>query len=89
MDSIRFLALLLLGPLLAVSATVPLNDKNWKAISGSAALDPAIRHDQHISAKLQPGEAGMATKIELASVTLVPGKNYVLTGWVRTADVAI
>ena len=89
MDSMRLLVVVLLGQGLVLSAGVPLNEKNWKAISGTAAVDPAIRHDQHSSIRLQPGEGGLETKVELPPITLLPGKNYVLTGWVRTAGVAI
>ena len=89
MDSIRLLVVVLLGQGLVLPASVPLNEKNWKAISGVATVDLAVRHDRHSSIRLQPGEAGSETKVELPSITLLAGKNYVLTGWVRTSSVAV
>ncbi len=89
MAPLRLPALFLLGHLLAFSGNVPFNEKNWKTISGVAALDNGVRHGQQNSFRLQPAEGGAETKIELAPVTLVPGKHYVLTGWVRTADLTV
>jgi hypothetical protein len=89
MRSVRVVAIVFLVQMLGVCGTVQLSEKAWKAVSGGTAIDASVQHDRHDAVRLQPGAAGRETRIELQPVTLVPGKRYVLTGWVRSADVAI
>jgi len=89
MRSVRVFAIVLLVQALAASAAVPMNEKAWKALSGTAAIDSKIQHDGHAAVRLQPGEGGREGRVEFQSVTLVPGKRYVLTGWVRTANMSV
>jgi hypothetical protein len=89
MRLLPLLALISILPSPGFSASVNFTGKPVKTVSGLSNIDPAIRHDGHDSVRLQPGEEGRETKIELAPVALIPGKQYVLSGWVRTADVAV
>ncbi|MGA8025715.1 MAG: C45 family autoproteolytic acyltransferase/hydrolase [Bryobacteraceae bacterium] len=88
MRDLRLLATLLLFPLLGIcGARVAAN--SWKVASGSAALDSSVLHEGHPAVLLQPGADGKESRIELNQVKLLPGKRYLLSGWVRTANVQV
>ncbi len=89
MALMRLAALALLGQILGLCASLPLKDASLKTISGAVSIDSAVRHNQHDSVRLQPGESGKETKVELPPVTLEPGKQYMLTGWVRTVGLSV
>lgn len=89
MRALRVLGIVLFASIAAFCATAPFQEKTWKIISGEAALDSTVQHDRHAAMRLQPGEGGRESRIELQPASLLPGKQYVLTGWVRTADLAV
>ena len=87
----RFLLLptLLFAPLLGLCATLEISENPWKVVSGTATLDSGVQHEGHAAVRIEPGNDGQEARVELISQKLIPGKRYVLSGWVRTADVAV
>ena len=89
MNLFRALPALLLVQTLGLCATPQSDEGRWKVVSGSAILDQSVKHEGHAALRLEPGAAGEAGKIEWKPTTLVPGKQYVLSGWVRTASLEV
>jgi hypothetical protein len=78
----RAATLLFAVPLLTQAATISLTQP--KALSGAAVLDPSVAHNGSLSVRVEPTATGSDARIELQSVSLTPGKRYVLSAWVRT-----
>ena len=60
----------------------------WQAVHGAAAADSQVQHERHASIRVEPAGGGEAY-IESAPVTLTVGKEYELSGWVRTENVQV
>jgi Phospholipase B len=58
-------------------------DAAWTAVRGAASTDPAVRHDDAVSWRLDGDGSGDACA-RSAPVALTIGKHYELSGWVRT-----
>jgi len=57
---------------------------DWTAVRGSATPDAAVVHENAASLRVERDSASPDAYIRLAPVTLTLGKQYELTGWVRT-----
>ncbi len=90
-----FLACCLLVPTLGVSSS-PIfqssfrkNSQDWTVVRGSAALDSSVEHENSSSLRVERGADSEDACIRLASVSLILGKAYELSGWVRTEGLEV
>jgi hypothetical protein len=58
-------------------------DTAWTTVRGTAAPDPAVRHGDAVSVRLDGNGSGDVC-VRSAPVSLTIGKHYELNGWVRT-----
>src|SRR6478736_10051898 len=70
-----------------VAAPVPDWGK-WDAVRGTATLDPARQRAGQPTLRVQPEGEGDAF-VRSAPVSLVLGRHYELSGWVRTENVRV
>ena len=64
-------------------------DQGWTALSGTAALDSRVLHDNSKSLRLEAADSGAGPVVRLAPIALTIGRRYELSGWVRTEDLAV
>jgi hypothetical protein len=58
--------------------------RDWTAERGTATLDAAVVHDKSPALRVERDAAAQDACIRLAPITLVLGKRYELSGWIRT-----
>ncbi len=46
-------------------------------------------HDGNAAVRVESGSSGKEARVELKPVSLIPGKQYAVTGWVRTANLEV
>src|SRR3984957_12123013 len=56
----------------------------WTVLRGTAAPDPAATHEGEMSMRLEPDNSKRDARVQSAPIALTIGKNYELTGWIRT-----
>jgi hypothetical protein len=61
----------------------------WTVLRGSASADPAFTHTNQMSLRLESGPAAGDARVESAPIALTIGKDYELTGWIRTEKLAV
>ena len=81
--------LVCLSASIALQGAAPMTGGGWTAVSGTAALDAAVLHDNRKSLRLEPAESGAGPAVRFAPVKLTIGKRYELSGWVRTDNVVV
>jgi Phospholipase B len=62
---------------------------NWTVIRGTATADHSVLHDQNTSLRIERDAVSEDACVGLAPVTLIMGKRYELSGWVRTEAVQV
>ena len=60
------------------------DSKNWTVVRGTAAADTRIMRGKNSSLRVERDAAAPDACVALSQVTLVMGKRYELSGWVRT-----
>jgi hypothetical protein len=60
----------------------------WTAVRGSATADPAVRHGDAVSLRLE-GDGSRDALVRSTPVALAIGKHYELSGWVRTDSLRV
>ena len=63
--------------------------QDWSVVRGSAAADSAVLHEGHKSLRLERDAANPDACVRLAPVALSMGKEYELSGWVRTENLEV
>jgi hypothetical protein len=74
-------------PLFQVSFDRPNN--GWTVVRGSAVPDAAVVHDRNKSLRVEPAPGAPDACVRSAPVALTIGKRYLLSGWVRTENLAV
>ena len=69
-------------------AAPPPDPSSWTTVHGSASVDSAIRHGSAVSLRLDGNGTGAASA-QSPPVSLVIGKHYELTGWIRTDSLEV
>lgn len=62
---------------------------NWTVIRGMATPDSRVLHGKSTSLRIEPGSASQDASVALTPLTLIVGKRYELSGWVRTEDLQV
>lgn len=79
------------SPLFHASFNAP--SSAWTTLHGSAATDPAVAHDGQMSMRVEPGamaaDGARDARVQSAPISLTIGKLYDLSGWIRTANLAV
>jgi hypothetical protein len=78
----RFGLFLISAVLTAAPVSVP--PDGWTAVRGSASPDKAVAREGKPSVRLEPGPSGGEALWRSAPLTLKPGNQYELSGWLRT-----
>lgn len=65
-------------------ATFEKGHGDWTAIRGTATPDSRVSRDKNTSLRIERDAVSQDACVGLAPVTLIPGKRYELSGWVRT-----
>ena len=60
----------------------------WTVLRGTAAPDPAATHEGQMSMRLE-SEGRHDARVQSAPIPLTIGKDYELTGWIRTDKLAV
>ena len=63
--------------------------RDWTAERGTATLDTSVMHDKSPSLRVERDAAAQDACVRLAPITLVLGKRYELTGWIRTEGLEV
>jgi hypothetical protein len=63
--------------------------QDWTVVRGSTAADSAVLHEGHKSLRLERDVASPDACVRLAPVSLSIGKEYELSGWVRTENLEV
>jgi len=63
--------------------------QDWTAVRGSTAADSAVLHEGHKSLRLERDLSSPDACVRLAPVALSIGKEYELSGWVRTENLEV
>ena len=74
-------------PLFTASFEKP--NSAWTAIRGSAAPDSGVLHDGNRSLRVEPAANAPDARVSSASIPLVIGKRYEVSGWVRTENLSV
>ncbi len=61
----------------------------WTVLRGSGLTDSAVTHDSQMSMRLEPAAGSGDARVESAPIALTIGKDYELSGWVRTEDLTV
>jgi len=69
-------------------AAAPVDPSSWTSIHGSATADPGVRHGGAISLRLD-GDGTGEVSAQSPPVSLIIGKHYEVTGWIRTDSLAV
>jgi Phospholipase B len=56
----------------------------WTTLRGTGVADPAVTHQGQMSMRLESGIGNRDARVESAPIALTIGKDYELTGWIRT-----
>jgi Phospholipase B len=89
---IRLIFCLLLASL--AHAATPLSiqppvERTWVALRGAATADASVRHNGNRSLRVEPSAGNPDASVCSAPVSLIIGRTYELTGWVRTEDLTV
>ncbi len=63
--------------------------QDWTVVRGSTTADSAVLHEGHKSLRLERDAASPDACVRLAPVALSIGKEYELSGWVRTENLEV
>jgi phospholipase B-like protein len=63
--------------------------QDWTVVRGSTAADSAVLHEGHKSLRLERDVSSPDACVRLAPVSLSIGKEYELSGWVRTENLEV
>jgi len=74
-------------PLFQVSFQKPNHD--WTVVHGTATPDSSVLHDKSTSLRVERDATSQDACVRLQSVTLVIGKRYEVSGWIRTEALQI
>ena len=74
-------------PLFQASFQKPNHD--WTVVHGTATPDSSVLHDKSTSLRVERDATSQDACVRLPSVTLVIGKRYELSGWIRTEALQI
>src|ERR1700749_3232997 len=58
--------------------------RDWTVDRGTATLDASVVHDKSPSLRVERDAAAPDSCVRLAPISLVLGKHYDLSGWIRT-----
>ncbi len=61
----------------------------WTVLRGTAVTDPAVTHEGEMSMRLEPGNANRDARVQSGPIALTIGKEYELTGWIRTDKLTV
>jgi hypothetical protein len=61
----------------------------WITLRGTGVADPAVTHQGQMSMRLESGVANRDARVESAPIALTIGKDYELTGWIRTDKLSV
>ena len=64
-------------------------NNGWTVVHGIAAPDPAVTHANNKSLRLEADRVPADACVRSAPVSLTLGKNYELSGWVRTGNLTV
>jgi hypothetical protein len=65
------------------------SNPSWTVLRGTGATDPAVTHAGQMSMRLEPGGANRDARVESTPIALTIGKDYELTGWIRTDKLSV
>src|SRR5579862_3134532 len=63
--------------------------RDWTANRGTATPDTSVVHDKNASLRVERDAAAQDACVRLAPITLVLGKRYELSGWIRTEGLEV
>lgn len=63
--------------------------RNWTAERGTATLDASVVHDKGPSLRVERDATVQDACVRLAPITLVLGRRYELSGWIRTEGLEV
>jgi len=58
--------------------------RGWTVVRGAATSDSSALHDKNVSLRVERDAVSQDARVRSAAVSLVIGKRYELSGWVRT-----
>jgi hypothetical protein len=61
----------------------------WTTLRGTGVADPAVTHRGQMSMRLESGAGNRDARVESAPIALTIGKDYELTGWIRTDKLSV
>src|SRR5580700_5285770 len=61
----------------------------WTVLHGTGVTDAAVTHEGKMSMRLESGNTAHDARVQSAPIALTIGKNYELTGWIRTDQLAV
>jgi hypothetical protein len=61
----------------------------WTALRGSAQMDKSVTRDGKTALRVEPAPASFDAAVRSAPVTLVPGRHYEVSGWVRAQGLQV
>ncbi len=64
-------------------------NQEWTALSGTATPDSKVLHGQSRSLRLEAADSGAGPMVRLAPIALIIGKQYEISGWVRTEGLVV
>src|SRR3984885_13555260 len=65
------------------------SNPSWTVLRGTGAADPAVTHAGQLSMRLESGGANRDARVESTPIQLTIGKDYELTGWIRTDKLTV